>query len=206
VSTLGIGFEAATAVTQRSNVRGGFNFLNYNRSLNRDGIRYEGELKLRSVHLTYDQYIVSGLHVSPGLLVHNGNRAVGNASVLPGQSFFIGDGRYFSGQTNPIHGSATIKVRKVSPMVLLGFGNLLPRSSRHFGINFDFGVVFQGSPDAKLNLAGTACAISPITACLDAATEPTVQSNIRREQDQANDDLQPFKYYPVISLGFSWKF
>ena len=39
-STLGIGFEAAAAVTDRSNVRGGFNFFNYERSFSKDGIDY----------------------------------------------------------------------------------------------------------------------------------------------------------------------
>src|SRR5262249_35962294 len=67
VSTLGIGIEAATAVTQHSNVRGGFNFYDYKDGASKDGIHYDAALTLRSLQVTYDQYIASGFHVSPGL-------------------------------------------------------------------------------------------------------------------------------------------
>jgi hypothetical protein len=206
MSTLGIGFEAATAVTARSNVRGGFNFFNFDQATTRDGIHYDAALALRSVQATYDQYLFRGFHVSPGFLVHNGNKASAVASVPPGQSFVLGDVRYFSSPANPVNGSAKVKLGAVAPMVLFGFGNLLPRSSRNFGMNVDFGIAFQGSPDVKLNLTGSACGVSPTAGCVNAATDPIVQANIQREQAQANDDLQPLKYYPVVSVGFSWKF
>jgi hypothetical protein len=206
MSTLGIGFEAATAVTNRSNVRGGFNFFNYDRVATSDGITYDAELTLRSVQIMYDQYLLRGFHVSPGLLIYNGNRAHALASVPAGQSFSLGDFRYYSSLTNPVNGTATLKLGQVAPLVLFGFGNMLPRNKRRFGVNADFGVAFQGSPDVKLNLAGVACAVSPTAGCVNAATDPLVQTNILREQQQANDDLKPFKYYPVLSVGFSWKF
>jgi hypothetical protein len=41
---------------------------------------------------------------------------------------------------------------------------------------------------------------------VNAATDSIVQSNIRLEQDKLNEDLQPLKYYPVVSIGVSWKF
>src|SRR5262245_31199115 len=90
MSTLGVGFEAATAVTQRSNLRGGFNFFNYSITSEKDGIHYDASLTLRSVQITYDQYIVGGFHVSPGLLLYNGNGANAVASVPAGQSFSLG--------------------------------------------------------------------------------------------------------------------
>ena len=206
VSTLGIGFEAATAVTPRSNVRGGFNFLNYDATSSSHGIAYDGSLRLRSIQVVYDQYLFRGFHVSPGMLLYNGNKADAIASVRAGESFSLGDVRYFSHQVTPVTGTASFKLRKVAPMVLFGVGNMLPRNSRHLGFNFDFGVVFQGSPDVQLNLAGAACAVSPTTACVNAATDPVVQSNLRREQERISADLQPFKYYPVVSAGMSWKF
>jgi hypothetical protein len=206
VSTLGIGFEAATAVTNRSNVRGGMSFFNYDRVAASDGITYDAELTLRSAHITYDQYLHGGFHVSPGLLVYNGNRAHAIASVPASQSFSLGEVRYFSSATNPVNGSATLKLGRVAPLLLAGFGNLLPRNNRRFGVNADFGVAFQGSPDVKLNLAGMACAVSPTAGCVNAATDALVQSNVQLEQEKANEDLRPFKYYPVVSIGFSWKF
>jgi len=206
VSTLGIGIQGATAVTQRSNVRYGFNFYNYERTSHKRGITYDGNLKLRSLEITYDQYLFSGFHVSPGILAYNGTEIDAVASVPAGQSFSLGGTRFFSGQTNPIGGTAAMTVRKTAPMVLFGFGNPLPRSGRHLGFNVEAGVVFQGSPITKLNLTGTACLVNPTTGCLNAATDPTVQSSIHAEQAKLNSDLQPFQYFPVLSAGLSWKF
>jgi hypothetical protein len=187
-------------------VRGGFNFFDFDKSFDEDGIDYAGTLKLRSLDVLYDQYIAGGFHVSPGILLHNGNKGAATASVGSRRTFTLGIVTYFSNATDPVKGSATIDFRNVSPMILIGFGNLLPRSDRHFGVNFDTGVVFQGSPNLKLNLTGTACATSPTTNCVNAATDPTVQSNIRNQETKVNDETKAFKYYTVVSLGVSWKF
>ena len=205
-STLGIGIEGATAVTGRSNVRFGVNTFGYNKSVRKDGVDYGAKLSLSSLQLNYDQYVVGGFHVSPGLLFHNRNRINATASVPAGGAFSLGGTQYYSNQSIPVRGTANVKLGKTAPMVLLGFGNLLPRNGRHFGVNFETGVVFQGSPDATLNLTGTACVISPTAGCANASTDPMVQANVRSEQNKLNNDLRPLRYYPVVSLGFSWQF
>ncbi len=90
-------------------------------------------------------------------------------------------------------------------MVLIGIGNLLPRSGRHFTVNLDAGVVFQGSPKASLNLRGSACSFSG-GFCQDVASTPAIQSNIQAEQTKINNSVDIFKYYPVVSFGIGYKF
>ena len=206
VSTLGIGGEAGISVTRRSNVRVGFNYFTYSRTFHKRGITYNGDVDLRSLQITYDQYLIGGLHISPGLLPYNGTHIDANAGVPRGQSFTLGGVTYFSGQTNPISGTGVMNIRKVAPAVFLGYGNIVPRSGRHLGFNVEAGVVFSGTPTTKLALTGTACVVNPTTGCLNAATDPTVQANVRNEQAKLNSDLQPFQYYPVVSAGISWKF
>jgi hypothetical protein len=205
VSTLGVGFEGSTAVMRTSNVRGAFNFLNYDRTVTKNGITYDAGLGLRSLEFVYDQYVFKGFHVSPGLLAYNGNHGDGTLSVPPGQSFTLGGIRYFSSQTNPIHGTARVDFRTAAPVLMAGVGNPLPRNGRRFGFNIDFGVVFQGPPMTSLVLNGTACATGPSTGCVNAATDPTVQSNVLAEQNKINNDLEPLKYYPMFSVGVSWR-
>jgi hypothetical protein len=205
VSPLGIGVEGAVGVTDRSNVRAGFNFFNYSRTFNSHGIHYDGDLDLRSFQITYDYYLLRGVHVSPSLLAYNGNHADANALVPPGHPFSLGGTTYFSGQTNPIGGTAKVTVRNVAPAILFGFGNLVPRSTRHLAVNVDLGVVFQGSPTSKLNLTGSACIVNPTTGCLNAATDPMVQQSILKEQVRVDSDVEPFQYLPVVSVGISWK-
>src|ERR1700722_13718016 len=43
-SMLGAGFEVAARLTQRTNLRGGFNMISYSRTFNKDGIAYDGTL------------------------------------------------------------------------------------------------------------------------------------------------------------------
>jgi hypothetical protein len=205
-SSLGPGIEAATAVTHNSNLRAGFHFFNYGDSFSKDGVNYTAKLKFRSAQITFDQYIKGSFHISPGVLIYNGNQGSANAAVPAGQAFTLGSTTYYSGQSNPISGVGSVTFNRVSPMVLLGFGNMLPRSQRHFGLNFDAGVVFEGSPKALLSLAGSACLSSAQVACLNAATDPTVQTSVQAEQTKINGSLGPFKYYPVVALTFSYKF
>lgn len=205
-STLGFGADAATAVTSRSNVRFGFHVFNFGVNQTKDGIRYDSTLNLRSLEATYDYYLFHGLHVSPGVLLYNGNKLTATASVPGGRSFSLSGTNYISAVNNPVTGTGRVGLgRKAAPMVLLGVGNLLPRNQRHLTVNFDFGVVFQGSPAATLNLNGVACD-SRGQNCQNVGTDPSIQSNIHSEQDKLNKDLKFFKYYPVISLGVGWKF
>lgn len=101
-------------------------------------------------------------------------------------------------------GTGKLDFVKAAPTVMLGFGNLVPQH-RHFTYNFDLGVVFQGSARTKLNLTGNACDPLGLN-CVNAATDPTVQANIIGEQNKVNNKLSPFKYYPVISFGFGYRF
>jgi hypothetical protein len=205
-STLGIGVEAATAVTRKSNFRAGFNTFSYTYDFNNDGIDYSANLSLRSVELHYDQYLIGGFHVSPGVLIYDDNHASATATASSGVSITLGDERYYSSASNPITGTGTLKFpRKVAPELLFGFGNLLPRS-RHFAINFEFGAVYQGSPTVKLNLAGNACSTNPNVGCQPIATDPSIQANIVKQQNKVNHDIRVAKFWPVIALGIGYKF
>src|SRR5438067_9792940 len=54
ISLLGIGGEAAVALSKRINVRGGFNFFNYSRGFGKDGINYGAQLAFRSAEAHLD--------------------------------------------------------------------------------------------------------------------------------------------------------
>ncbi|HXY24268.1 MAG TPA: hypothetical protein VEI73_06430 [Candidatus Acidoferrum sp.] len=205
LSTLGAGAEVGVSLGRRVNVRGGFNIFQYNRGFNHDGIAYKGQLNLRSGEAHLDWYPFGhGFHLTPGLLVYNGNGATATASVPGGSTFTLGSTTYLSDPTNPVAGAGKLDFVKVAPTALFGFGNLVPRS-RHLAFNFEMGAVFQGSARTKLNLTGNACTPAD-TNCVDAATDPTVQANVLAEQTKLDNKLSPFKYYPVISFGFGYRF
>lgn len=91
-------------------------------------------------------------------------------------------------------------------MTTVGWGNLVSRKEgKHFTVPFEMGVAFQGSPKASLSLAGNICD-QPGVNCRNVATDSTVQANIVSEQNKVNNSMSFFKAYPIISVGFGYKF
>jgi hypothetical protein len=207
VSLLGGGVEAAARVTNRTNVRAGFNMFSYSRGFNKDGVAYDGQIGFKTIEAHYDIFpFAGGFHVSPGVLVYAGTPITATASVPAGQNFSLGGTQYTSDPTGaaPITGNGTIKFNPAAPMFTIGWGNLVSRKeTKHFSVPVELGVAFQGSPKATLALAGTACDTS---SCYNAANNPTIQSNVQSEQTKINNSMSFFRMYPIISVGFGYKF
>ena len=204
-SLLGIGVEAAAPVTRRTNLRVGYNQFNYSRTFDSNGITYGGKFDFRSLDVLYDWFPFGGsFHLSPGLLAYNGNQVKANASVPGGQTFTLNSTTYTSDPSNPITGTGKLLMgHKAAPMFLFGFGNLAPRRG-HFSVSFEIGAAFTGAPSTTLNLSGNACDSFGI--CASASSNPKVQSDVQAEQAKLNHDVSPFKVFPVLSLGFGYKF
>jgi len=125
------------------------------------------------------------------------------ARASAGQSFTLGGTSYNSFAGDPLKGGAALTLNKFAPTLGVGFGNLLPRSFRHWSLSTDLGVVFQGSPQFGLSLGGSACVNGTI--CQPIMALPNASQNIETERQKIQDDLKPFKYYPEVSIMFGWK-
>jgi hypothetical protein len=205
-SLLGLGAELAVPVTHRSNLRVGFSTFDYSRGFDKDGVTYSGKLGFRSAQAVDDFFPFSGaFHFSPGVMIYNGNQLTANAAVPGGQTFTLGGTDYMSDPSSPLSGNGKLQFSKAGPMFLVGFGNLARRSERHFGMSFDIGAVYQGTPRTSLNFAGRACD-SIGFGCSDVATDPTFQSNVVSEQAKINRSLSPLRFFPIVSVGFGYKF
>lgn len=206
MSTLGAGIEFAMPITSRSNLRTGFNIFDHSQPFDTDGITYNGRLSLRSAQINYDWFPFHGaFHLSPGVLVYNGNRITANLSVPSGKNFNIDHNTFRSDPKDPIRGNAAITFNKVAPAFLLGWGNLIPRRSRHFSFPFEFGFVYHGQPDLTFDLIGKGCDPKG-RGCRRIDVNPTGLSSIADERAQINRDISVFKFYPVISGGFAVNF
>jgi hypothetical protein len=207
ISTLGAGAEVAVRVTRHMNVRSGFNAISYNRDFNKDGIAYAGQLSFKTFEAHYDVFpFARSFHIGPGVLVYAGNPITASASVAGNQSFSLGGTTYYSDPANPITGTGKIIFNRAAPTVTIGSGNLVPRKpGKHFSVPFEVGVAFQGSPKATLALSGNACGSAGVN-CMNAATNGEIQSNVVSEQAKINNSMSFFKAYPLISLGFGYRF
>ena len=181
--------------------------ISYSRGFDKDGVSYAGKLDFKTFEAHYDIFPwAKSFHISPGVLVYASDPITATATVPGGQSFSLGDVSYYSDPANPITGTGKIKFNRAAPMITFGWGNLVSRKEgAHFVVPFEMGVAFQGSPKASLTLAGTACDSSGVN-CQNAATNSTIQSNVISEQSKVNDSMSFFKAYPIISVGFGYKF
>jgi hypothetical protein len=208
-SFLGVGAEVAARVTHRTNARAGFNILGYSRDFSKDGINYGGHLSFRTFEAHYDVFPWAGnFHVSPGLLAYSGNPITANAIVPGNQNFTLGGQSYYSDPQAPVTASGRVNFNQLSPTASVGWGNLVSRKNKHFSIPVELGVAFQGSPKSTLNLSGNVCnapSTSPLYSCMS-TSDPTVQNNVVAEQGKLNKSMSPFKMYPIISVGFGYKF
>jgi hypothetical protein len=206
VSILGVGFEAATPLSRSFNLRGGANLFGYSDTFTSDGVTYQGNLHFRSVETSLDWFPWSwGFHLSPGMLLYNGNSITGSASVAGGQSFTLNGVTYTSSASNPVTGVASLGFNKVAPKFTFGFGNLLPRSGRHFSVPFELGFAYTGDPQIHLNLAGTACNPQGIS-CQDVATNSQIQANVTAQEQKYQNDVDVARFFPIVSVGFAYNF
>lgn len=206
VSTLGGGVDVALPVLERANIRVGVNMFTFNHDFDSDGITFAASLKLRSVSASLDWFAFGGgFHLSPGVMLYNGNEVSIRAFVPPGHTFDLGDDTLFSSATDPITGNGDIAFNKVAPSLTLGWGNIVPRGNRRWSIPFELGIVYSRAPTATLGFAGSAC-LPNGTNCRSVAADARLQADVAREQSTLNDDLAVLKIIPVVSLGFSYKF
>lgn len=195
LSTLGLGLELTMPVNDNFNGRVGFNAFNYDFSASEGGVDYDAELRLQSVSLLGDWFPVagSGFRVSAGLL-YNNNKFDMTAKPSAGATYTVGGGTYNAALAGSLDAKVTFD--KIAPYIGIGFGNAVEKA-KTWGFSMDLGVVYQNSP--KATLVNSNCTL-PGTGCADLATD------IAAEQVELQDAMDDYKWYPVISIGASYKF
>ena len=206
LSSLGAGVDVAAAVGDRVNVRVGFATLSLNHDFDRDGIALAATLKLRSVSGMIDWFPFAGsFHLSPGVMLYNGNKVEAVARVPGGRQFTLSSTDLLSNPASPVSGTADVSFDRAAPMFVVGWGNIAARGSRRWSIPVELGAAFTRAPKAVLSLSGSACQSNGAN-CRNVATDPTLQSLVAQEQADLNDDIKFFRIIPVLSVGFGYRF
>jgi hypothetical protein len=189
-STLGVGPEVTARLSDRVNLRVGVNLIDYSRSVTQDdNDEFDVDVRFRSVSGILDFHPTGGGFRLSGGALGNGNKADFVARAA-GASYEIGNNRYGVPDVGALIGSAT--VADVAGYAGVGWGNPVGKDKR-VGVFIDLGVLFQGAPEVTLGATG------PI------AGNPAFQQDLALEEQELNDEVRRFRYYPVISLGVSIK-
>jgi hypothetical protein len=203
MSTLGAGIELATPLSRSLNLRGGASLLDVTYPFSVDGTNYAGSAHFRSGQAMLDWFpFRSSFHISPGILIYHSLLSA-TASVPGGNNFELDTAAFTSSSMDPVHGSASLNFgRTIMPALTLGFGNLIPRSGRHWSAPFEVGGAYMGHNTVDINLLGTACTQ---LGCLN-VTDPLIQQHVIAAQDDVNEAMKHFQIYPIVSTGFALRF
>ena len=188
LSTLGVNLEVYRSLGPSFNVRLGGSMLSYTyQSGVQTGQDYEmdAKLNLSSVALLGDWYPFESttLHVTGGAVV-NLNKPV--VTAKPTISKMIGGDVYDKDNLGTI--GIDLAFSKVAPYAGIGIGNPTA-GDKGLGFVMDIGAYYQGSPKVSMTATGL----------LEPSASPEQEAIVET-------NLNWFTFYPVVSLGLSYKF
>ncbi len=184
VGTLGIGLEASWKPLPYMDIRIGTTSYDYDNNGKYGSINYDAVFALDQYYATANfHFPISPMRITAGVY-SNGNEF----QLVNDQLQDIGP--YSGALIGTITSETTFS--GTAPYLGIGFDFTL---AGKVGLNFDLGVLWQGEPEVTLEVDGIL------------NDDLNFQQDVLDPERQAlEDDLSDFKAWPVISLGFVYKF
>lgn len=185
--TLGIGIEGTWRPIEWLDLRVGANRYDYTDSGSKAGINYDGTLQLDTYYGTANlRFPLSPFRISAGYF-SNSNKVILDSVDSP--TFDIGGVSYTASEVGTL--TAQADWPSSSPYLGAGFDFEL---FNKVGLNFDFGVLWQGDPRVSMQSTGSL------------ADDPLFLQAIETERSELEDDISALKAYPVLSMGINFNF
>jgi len=209
-STLGAGVELEYPINHFIRGRLLYNRLDVDFEREFSGIEYDVDLDLQSYGLILDLHPFAGsLRFSAGAMLNDNSIAA--SATTRNRTVNIGSNNY----TGNLSVDAVFD--DFAPYAGFGWG---AGRSRGWRFHFDIGALYQRNPELKISGAaitagsmGSLCSFT-VNAGGDAQVTPScpdllrsaLQDDLQTEFNELKDDARGFKWYPVISLGFEYRF
>jgi len=186
VGTLGMGLEASWQPLPYMDIRIGTSSYDYDNDGRYGGLNYDAVFALDQYYATANfHFPISPMRISAGVYSN------GNEFLLVNDQF-QDIGPYPGDQIGVITSTTTFD--GTAPYLGIGFDFTL---AGKVGLNLDLGVLWQGDPVVTLEVDGS-LGQDPV--------DPGFQDMLDAEAQAIEDDMGDFKAWPVISLGFVYKF
>ena len=191
--TTGLGAGLAYQLSEQLNVRGSYNGFEYNHDETVDELEYDLDLELSTAELLLDWHPFSSGFRLTGGIVYNGTDLTGDARPsgtgtveFGGQTFLVQD----IGSVD-----ADVDFASVAPYLGIGYGQ--PFGQR-LSFSADLGVMYQGSPEASLQ-------VRPGPG-VDPVTQARLEQAAAEQERELEDELDPLRFYPVARIGLAYVF
>lgn len=197
VGSLGFGVELTKVIADNVTGRAGLNAFDYNKNISKSTVNYDMNLQLQTVTAIADWYPSSGIFRTSAGLFYNNNKASLNAWPATG-SYVINNVTYAAADVGSMQGNMAFN--SLAPYFGIGWGNPVAKDKNKnggWGFVADIGVMYQGTP--RVTLAGTCSAALTIVQCA------ALKSDISGEQIKLQSALNNFTWYPVVSIGVSYR-
>ena len=89
--------------------------------------------------------------------------------------------------------TGTVDFNTVAPYAGIGYGGAFSDNS-NWSFFCDLGVLYQGSPNLSYTADGAL------------SGNPIFEASLEKERKELEDDMSKYEYYPVLSLGVTYKF
>ena len=192
IGTTGLGLELVFGINEYLNVRGGFNYGSFTWNQEFGDTDYDMDITMTSFPLLLDVQPGGGhFRISAGLFIQPGTEA--DIDSTPDEPTQIGAHTYNPDTIGTLSGHVDVD-SVVAPYLGIGFGNAVAEDQL-LTFTLDLGVVFQAY-DVSLTSDGAG-----MTAKLD-----TFREDVKKEEQNIQDDLDDWKIFPVLTLGLAWHF
>jgi hypothetical protein len=190
LGTLGVGVEANRLLSDHFGVRVSGNYFSLSRNATKEDVTYDATLKLQAFTGLLDLYPSKrgSFHLSAGVAT-NPLKFTGIGQSNGGGNITINSTSYTTAQVGTL--TASIKYPSVSPYLGLGFGTPASKKSG-LGVLFDVGAAI-GKP--RVGLSST-----------NAANVAGLQADIDAEAAKVQKSANKLSFWPVLSLGFAYRF
>ena len=191
--TIGLGGGIAANFGSHFGARIGYTTYEYTvNDLEESDLTLDGKAEIGGVHALLDWYpFGGGFRFSAGAI----ENASLSARAEPIAGTYTLNGVVYSSEDIG-EATGTAKYESMSPYAGLGFGRALSRDGR-FAFSADVGLIFTGSPEVELNAT---CRVPNAMLCTQ------IQADVAAEEAELQRDADDLKYWPVLSLGVSYKF
>ena len=204
--TLGIGLDVAMPLSDHFSLRGNVNGFKYDftdiieKALPSGSINFGnitgGNMELLTAGILVDYFPwQTGLRLSAGAY-YNANKFTVEGTANPTASIVI-DGTTYT-NTQVTGATSTLDFDNLAPYIGLGWGS--DTRTKGWGLSFDLGVMYHGTPKNILNVIQNPANIAAVATAINTSTT-TANATIATELDKTE-----FKFYPVVMLGITYSF
>lgn len=196
IGTLGLGLDAGYHFNKMFTLRGNINYMDLDKDnlVKVDDFDYNAGIENFTFGVLLDWHPFAGnFRVSGGLYYRDLDVSL-KAKAKGNKTYEIGDYTFNAGELGEVKGKA--EWDKFAPYLGIGYGSTASEDSG-FSFDFDLGLMYMSGVDINYKV---------YTNQALAQWEAEGKKHIDKEIKKIENDVDDFKVYPVVSVGFTYRF